>query len=380
MGFLTMKQTLLSIFFGFAFLPLVAEVTITEFMADNEAVHANAAGLFEDWIELHNDGAARVDLTGWRIGSSKKGPAAGKGWTFPEGAAIDAGAYLLVYADKLDCVTNGEYHTDFKLSKAGNDDHLWLVDADGNVHSDFGAYPQQLEDISYGLGHRTTTLVGSATPVSYAINGTTFTGVGRLGAAATSNRGFLCTRYLINTTVGNVANARTYSGNSRRWSEQPVTASYETIAFLENSSTCSFSIDKYSPFPGWTTTTTDHNNFVVTNSASLYVPEAGVWTFSLGSDDGFFLLISGNGVSYSADAGSRSFPTSLLQCNLPVAGIYQVDLLYYEQSGGAGCEFSVAKGALSTFDSTKFTLVGADDCPIQHAGAFNRYIDTDISS
>ena len=65
---------------------------------------------------------------------------------------------------------------------------------------------------------------------------------------------------------------------------------------------------------------------------------------------------------------------------MPSAGVYQVDLLYYEQGGGAGCEFSVAKGAQSAFDSSKFSLVGAEGCPVLHAGSFSQYIDTDISA
>ena len=360
-------------------MPLGADVVISEFMADNGTSLATASGAFADWIELHNNGSEAADIGGWRIGSSKKN-SAGKGWTIPAGTVIPAGGYRLIFADKLDCVTNNELHANFKLSKAGNDDHLWLVDADGAVHSDFGAFPQQLEDISYGLGHLTSSLVGPSTPCSYAVNGVVYAGTGRLGAAANPSTGFQCTLYQINTTVGSVANARSYIANSSRWSSQPVSAPYGTIAFLDNSSNCSFPLSLYSPFPGWSGTTTDHNNFVLTATASVYIPEPGTWTFCLASDDGFALTISGNGVSYSSDAGSRSFTASLLQCNMPSAGVYQVDLLYYEQGGGAGCELSVAQGAQSAFDASKFSLVGAEECPVQHAGAFSRYIDTDVSA
>ena len=157
-----MKRALSATILFMQLLPLGADVVITEFMADNGTTLTTASGSFSDWIELHNDGAEPADIGGWRIGTSKK-MSAGKGWTIPEGTIIPAGGYKLIYADKLGCVTNNELHADFKLSKAGNDDHLWLVDSDGNVHSDFGAFPQQLEDISYGLGHLTSTLVSSST-------------------------------------------------------------------------------------------------------------------------------------------------------------------------------------------------------------------------
>ena len=86
-------------------LPLLASVRITEFMADNETTVATASGAYEDWIELHNDGNIPVDLTGWRIGTSKK-HGVGKGWTFPDGTVIGANDYLLVWCDKHDCVTS----------------------------------------------------------------------------------------------------------------------------------------------------------------------------------------------------------------------------------------------------------------------------------
>jgi hypothetical protein len=357
---------------------LCADVVISEFMADNGTTLTTASGAFSDWIELHNNGTETVDIGGWRIGSSQK-TSAGKGWTFPEGTTIPAGSFRLVYADKLNCVTNGELHANFGLSKTGNDDRLWLVDAQGSIRSDFGTYPRQFEDISYGLGHPSSSLVDDTTPCTYEVNGISRSAIGRIGAAASPSGGFHCTRYQINTTVGSVANARSYIANSGRWNGQPVSVSCQTIAFLDNSGTCSFPAALYSPFPGWSATTTDHNNFVVTATASIYIPDPGVWTFSLGSDDGFELSISGNGVRYSTDSGSRSFATTLLQCAIPSAGVYQVDLLYYEQSGGAGCDLSAARGAQDVFSASTFTLVGAADSPLHHADAFSRFIDSDIS-
>ena len=377
-----MKQTIkncLGAFAAFFLLPLAAEVAITEFMADNGSTRPTAAGTFEDWIELTNDGTTAVDLTGWRMGSSTK-MSAGKGWTFPANTMIPAGGHLLVFADKLDCVTNGELHANFKLSKVGNDDHLWLVDAEGNVKSDYGAYPQQIEDVSYGLGHREVTLVGAGTPVTYMVNSVSSQGFGGIGFASNMNAGFQCTRYAMNTTVDSVSKARTCINNSAYWSGSPVTKYYDTVAFVDSSATVSFTSVPHNQCPGWENDMSDHNNFVLLTTGQIYIPEPGVWTFALASDDGFEFRLTGYGRTFSSDVGSRSFAQTLLQCDIPSAGAYSLEFLWYEQSGGASCELSAAKGSFSSFDTTNFKLVGAPDSPITHAGSISKYIDTDIKS
>ncbi len=370
-----MKQPFVAILFGTLSFALAADVTITEFMADNDSTRATAAGRYEDWIELSNDGEAAVDLAGWRLGTSKK-KSADKGWAFPPGARIAAHSRLVVYADKLDTYVNGEYHTNFKLSKTGNDDHLWLVDAEGNVKSDFGAYPIQFEDVSYGSGRKETVLVGSTTPVTYKVGSTSYAGVGGIGFAANSSVGFECKHYTPGQTVDSVSRAESLVNSS-----SPIATKYfPHIAFLDNSTTCSFSTSLYSPLPAWTTTGSDHNNFILVATSMVNIPSAGIWTFCVGSDDGFVLTISGHGKTYSIDAGSRSYALSFLQCNIPEAGNYSVRLLYYEQSGGASCDFGVAQGSYSAFNANVFTLVGRSDSPVQHAGQLARYIDTNISS
>ena len=44
-----------------------AEVFITEFMAANTETLDDEDGDYADWIELHNAGAAPVDLDGWYL-------------------------------------------------------------------------------------------------------------------------------------------------------------------------------------------------------------------------------------------------------------------------------------------------------------------------
>ena len=57
------------------------------------------------------------------------------------------------------------------------------------------------------------------------------------------------------------------------------------IAFQEGTSNGNFS--GYTAFPG-----ASGNNFVVVASGSVSVPRSGLWTFAVGSDDGFAAKLS----------------------------------------------------------------------------------------
>lgn len=84
-----------------------------------------------DWLEFHNDGPDPASLAGWRLSDDNSEPAK---WTFPEGAAIPAGGYLVVFCDGLDITepaTGGFYHTNFKLDSAG--ERVVLSDPGGAV-------------------------------------------------------------------------------------------------------------------------------------------------------------------------------------------------------------------------------------------------------
>ena len=121
---------------------------ITEFMASNSDVLTLADGSSPDWIEIHNPGSSALDLEGWYLtDSSLELPK----WTFPAGASIPPGGYLLVYASGDETLSSGsEYHTDFSLQDGG--EYLTLVRPDGTVQQEFSPeYPRQYNDISYGL-------------------------------------------------------------------------------------------------------------------------------------------------------------------------------------------------------------------------------------
>ncbi|MFN0067929.1 MAG: lamin tail domain-containing protein, partial [Limisphaerales bacterium] len=74
-----------------------------------------------DFVELFNAGNALIQLAGWTLEDG------GTPFTFPAGASLAPGAYLVVLCDRL---TNAPgYHAPFALNRSG--DTLWLTDATG---------------------------------------------------------------------------------------------------------------------------------------------------------------------------------------------------------------------------------------------------------
>ena len=128
--------------------PAVATPVITEFMAANARSLADSDGDFSDWIELHNPDATAVNLAGWYLtddaGDKNR-------WQFPD-ITLPAGGYLVVFAsDKNRRDPAGQLHTNFLLDASG--EYLGLVMPDGRtVASEFAPkYPEQNDDISYGI-------------------------------------------------------------------------------------------------------------------------------------------------------------------------------------------------------------------------------------
>ena len=121
-------------------------VTINEWMADNASTIRDPADLaWEDWIELHNAGTGVVDLAGFTLTDDVSDPSQ---WTFPAGASISAGGFLVVWTDSDPEQTAGEvYHTNFKLGKSGEEVALYTPDG---VVVDWITFGAQTTDVSEG--------------------------------------------------------------------------------------------------------------------------------------------------------------------------------------------------------------------------------------
>lgn len=114
-------------------------VRINEFMADNRSALTNA-GATPDWVELYNDSAAAVNLSGWSLsddgGNLRK-------FVLPAGLNLNAGALVVIWCDTA---TNAPgIHTGFTLDAKGAS--LFLFDTQTNRVDGLG-YGSQVADYS----------------------------------------------------------------------------------------------------------------------------------------------------------------------------------------------------------------------------------------
>lgn len=95
------------------------DIVINEFVTENLSGGKDEDEDPEDWIELHNRGAAAVNLRGWGLGNSGDSTEA---WVFPS-LSIPAHGYLRVWAsakDRQQVIPGRDLHTDFKLNPTGD--------------------------------------------------------------------------------------------------------------------------------------------------------------------------------------------------------------------------------------------------------------------
>lgn len=97
----------------FYHLAVDADVVINEIMPKNNVTAEDEDGKHEDWIELYNNSASVVDLTGYYLSDDILNP---NKWQFPD-TSIAAGAYLIIWCDE-DTLDSG-LHANFKLTSSG---------------------------------------------------------------------------------------------------------------------------------------------------------------------------------------------------------------------------------------------------------------------
>jgi hypothetical protein len=124
-------------------------VVISEFVASNTSGLRDADGDTSDWIELENTGTAQLQLEGWCLTDDPEQP---RLWCFPS-VSIPAQGHLLVFASgKRRSPTDAQLHASFRLK--GTADYLALVPPSGAVAQEFAPYPDQKENVAFGLTAR----------------------------------------------------------------------------------------------------------------------------------------------------------------------------------------------------------------------------------
>ncbi len=101
-------------------------------------------------------------------------------------------------------------------------------------------------------------------------------------------------------------------------------------------------------------------DFVVAVEAAVTVATAGTWTFGVFCDDGFLFRLR-DGVNVLGEMrydGLRGMTDTLTTVVIPRAGVYTVELVYYQHDGDAGVELFAASGAKTAFNPADFRLLG----------------------
>ncbi|MDP2308642.1 MAG: lamin tail domain-containing protein [Pseudomonadota bacterium] len=126
-------------------------VVINEFLAFNDTINSDAAGEFDDWVELYNTGTSIVQFDGLYLSDDQDEPLK---WALPTGQGIDAGGFALFWADDDDgegdsgAPSQGDRHLSFNLARAGESIILTYAVAGDSVMVDAIQYGTQQPDIS----------------------------------------------------------------------------------------------------------------------------------------------------------------------------------------------------------------------------------------
>ena len=143
---------------------------ISEFLASNNNGLTDEEGNSSDWIEIYNPSSVPASLAGYYLTDDATVLTQ---WQFPD-VTIGPGEYLIVFASGEDRVDPaGTLHTNFSLSSNG--EYLALVRSELSgltVVDEFApSFPEQEEDISYGLDWSSNEIGFFLTPTPGAMNG-----------------------------------------------------------------------------------------------------------------------------------------------------------------------------------------------------------------
>ncbi len=368
-----------------------AGVLITEFMASNHDSLVDEDGDYPDWIEIYNASTAGVNLDGWYLTDDSADLTK---WRCPS-ILLEAGRSVVVFASGKDRPDPVHPHTNFELNKEG--EYLALIEPDGTTiaHQYADPYPPQYTNISYGLLQTAETLMPPASTVAYHIPvsgdaalGTAWTAAAfddSAWATGETGLGFMVngtsqldvTFYKANIAVNDLAAAEAViSDPAKQTTVVSATAPY--FDFLNTGAAGHYGNDL--PYPG-TTLGVDVDDFVILVTGSVYMPRAGLWTFGVWNGDGFDLELT-NGLSTlgSSVPSLAADSDSLAIFFIPAPGHYDLRLVSFDRTDGAGLELFAAEGGFNAFSSSDFHLVGDTANSGLSVVGFQDAIATDLES
>jgi spore coat protein H len=146
---------------------LLGDLVINEFMADNDNTIADNNGDYNDWIELYNNSSDSIFLGDYYLSDNGSTPFE---WQLPA-EYLDAGDFIIFWASSD--TTAGIYHTNFGLSKGG-EEIILAKNTNGQVDTaDLITFGAQTSDISFGRSYDASpTWISFSVPTPNASNGT----------------------------------------------------------------------------------------------------------------------------------------------------------------------------------------------------------------
>ena len=252
-----------------------AAVTINEILASNSTGLQDGFGQREDWIEIHNDGAADVSLAGHYLTDEPDFPTK---WQFPD-TSIAAGGYLVVIASGKDLTDTLDYpHSSFRLGRNG--DYLALVGTDGTTVLDAidPAYPEQFTDVSYGRQTSDGALRFFSTPTPGADNGEGYLGVVK-DTNFSIDRGFYDTPFsVVVTSSTSGANIR-YTIDGTKPSETVGTVYGGPVAITNTTTLRAIAYQT-----GWLSTDVDTHTYIFIDQVARQPADPAGWPSDWGYD------------------------------------------------------------------------------------------------
>ena len=129
--------------------PLIENLFINEFLADNDSGHDDEYGDYDDWIEIYNASDVSINMAGLYLSDNPDQPdqyLISDG--FPESTIIDPGGFIVFWADNQS--EQGPLHLNFSLRSKGEQIVLSQYFENNFEFLDTYLFSEQLVDVSFG--------------------------------------------------------------------------------------------------------------------------------------------------------------------------------------------------------------------------------------
>ncbi len=143
--------------------PTSSSVVLNEILFENTLLAPAPWGRRPAWVELHNPGAATVDLSNWTLGDSADGNGS---WRFPSGVSLSAGQFLRLWCDPSQAASfaaGSDMNTRLAVHKDGTIFGLALRNVSGQL-VDRVQWGLQIPNQSIGRANGTWQLLLLPTP------------------------------------------------------------------------------------------------------------------------------------------------------------------------------------------------------------------------